>query len=206
MTALEIVTRARAIPVLRGENADRVLEVAHALFEEGFNCLEVTFTVPNATEVISELAGLEGVMLGAGTVLTVSQVHAAVSAGAHFLVSPGTGAGLIEAAGEAKTPILPGVFTPSEVMQARALGCAVLKLFPGELAGIGHLKSLRGPFPDLHFMPTGGVSNANIQDWANAGAVAVGIGSSLTGDGELGGVRARARALRAALAGVTWNA
>ena len=204
MTALEIVTQARAIPVLRGENADKVLEVAHALFEEGFNCLEVTFTVPNAIEVISELAKLEGVVLGAGTVLNVSQVHAAVRAGAQFLVSPGTDAGLIEAAREAKTPMLPGVFTPSEVMQARALGCKVLKLFPGELAGIGHLKSLRGPFPDLNFMPTGGVNNANIQDWANAGAVAVGIGSSLTGEGELGRIRERARALRTTLEGVTW--
>ena len=204
MTALEIVTQARAIPVLRGENADKVLEVAHALFEEGFNCLEVTFTVPNAIEVIYELAKLEGVILGAGTVLNVSQVHAAVRAGAHFLVSPGTDAGLIEAAREAKTPMLPGVFTPSEVMQARALGCKVLKLFPGELAGIGHLKSLRGPFPDLNFMPTGGVNNTNIQDWANAGAVAVGIGSSLTGDGELTGIRERARALRTAIEGVIW--
>jgi 2-dehydro-3-deoxyphosphogluconate aldolase / (4S)-4-hydroxy-2-oxoglutarate aldolase len=82
----------------------------------------------------------------------------------------------------------------------------VLKLFPGELGGIGHLKSLRGPFPDLHFIPTGGVNNTNIQYWANAGAIAVGIGSSLTGDGHLAGIRLRARELKTVLAGVTWQA
>jgi 2-dehydro-3-deoxyphosphogluconate aldolase / (4S)-4-hydroxy-2-oxoglutarate aldolase len=206
MTALEVATQARAIPVLRGKSADSVLEVAHVLLEEGFKFLEVTFTVPNALEVMRELSQVDGAIVGAGTVLEIAQYKAAEQAGAKFIVSPGVDVPLLEFSKGRKVPMIPGVFTPSEVMCARACGFHVLKLFPGELGGIGHLKSLRGPFPDLHFMPTGGVNNANIQDWANAGAIAVGIGSSLTGDGDLAGIRSRARALRQVLDRVTWQA
>jgi 2-dehydro-3-deoxyphosphogluconate aldolase / (4S)-4-hydroxy-2-oxoglutarate aldolase len=205
MNALEVVTQARAIPVLRGKSANSVLEVAHVLLEEGFKFLEVTFTVPNALEVMRELSKIDGAIVGTGTVLEVAQYKAAEKAGAKFIVSPGVDVSILEFAKGRKAPLIPGVFTPSEVMCARAYGFKVLKLFPGELGGIGHLKSLRGPFPDMHFMPTGGVNNANIQDWANAGAIAVGIGSSLTGDGGLAGVRARARELRAVLDGAKWS-
>jgi 2-dehydro-3-deoxyphosphogluconate aldolase / (4S)-4-hydroxy-2-oxoglutarate aldolase len=205
MTALEVVTQARAIPVLRGKNADNVLEVAHVLLEEGFKFLEVTLTVPNALEVMHELSKIDGAIVGAGTVLGVAPYKAAEKAGAKFVVSPGVDISVLEFAKGRQVPMIPGVFTPSEVMCARANGFTVLKLFPGELGGVGHLKSLRGPFPDLHFMPTGGVNNANIQDWANAGAIAVGIGSSLTGDGGLNGIRARARELKVVLDGVTWH-
>jgi 2-dehydro-3-deoxyphosphogluconate aldolase / (4S)-4-hydroxy-2-oxoglutarate aldolase len=206
MTALEVLTQARAIPVLRGKSADSVLEIAHVLLEEGFKFLEVTLTVPNALEVMRELSQIDGAIIGAGTVLEVAQYKAAEKAGAKFIVSPGVDVSVLEFAKDQKIPFIPGVFTPSEVMCARAHGLTVLKLFPGELGGIGHLKSLRGPFPDLHFMPTGGVNNANIQDWANAGAIAVGIGSSLTGDGDLAGIRSRAQALRQVLDRVTWQA
>jgi 2-dehydro-3-deoxyphosphogluconate aldolase / (4S)-4-hydroxy-2-oxoglutarate aldolase len=206
MRALDLVMQARAIPVLRGNNADHVLEVAHVLLEEGFKFLEITLTVPNAFEVLRALSEVEGAIVGAGTVLEVSQFKAAEKAGAKFVVSPGVDVFVLEFAKGRTVPLIPGVFTPSEVMSARASGFDVLKLFPGELAGIGHLKSLRGPFPDLHFMPTGGVNNANIQDWANAGAIAVGIGSSLSGDGDLLGIRARARALKMVLTSVTWPA
>jgi 2-dehydro-3-deoxyphosphogluconate aldolase / (4S)-4-hydroxy-2-oxoglutarate aldolase len=204
MTAFEVVMQARAIPVLRGKDADSVLEVAHVLLEEGFKFLEVTFTVPNALDVMRELS-IDGAIVGAGTVLEVAQYKAAEKAGAKFIVSPGVDVSVLEFARDREVPFIPGVFTPSEVMCARAYGFTMLKLFPGELGGIGHLKSLRGPFPDLHFMPTGGVNNTNIQDWANAGAIAVGIGSSLTGDGDLNGIRARARELRAVLDGVRWH-
>ena len=205
MTALEVVTQARAIPVLRGKSADAMLEVAHVLLEEGFKFLEVTFTVPNALEVMRELGKVSGAIVGAGTVLEIAQYRAAEKAGAKFAVSPGVDVSVLEFAKGRKVPLIPGVFTPSEVMCARAYGFTVQKLFPGELGGIAHLKSLRGPFPDLHFMPTGGVNNANIQDWANAGAIAVGIGSSLRGDGDLAGIRARAQELRQVLDRVEWG-
>ena len=206
MNALEVVTQARAIPVLRGKSADSVLEVAHVLLEEGFKFLEVTFTVPNALDVMRELSKVNGVIVGAGTVLEASQYKAAEKAGASFIVSPGVDVSVLEFAKGRNVALIPGVLTPSEVMCARAYGFTVLKLFPGELGGIGHLNSLCGPFPDLHFMPTGGVNNSNIQDWANAGAIAVGIGSSLTGDGDLLGIRERARELKAVLDGVMWPA
>ncbi len=211
VNALELVTQARAIPVLRGENPDTVLEVARVLLEEGFKHLEITFTVPDAARVIKELDRVEGAVIGAGTVLDARQLWAAFRAGAKFLVSPGLDSVLLEALDDFRDklsedcpPFLPGVFTPSEVMNAASKGFRVLKLFPGELGGVAHLKSLRGPFPNLHFMPTGGVTNANLQDWARAGAVCVGVGSSLTGDGDLEGVRVRAQALKKALEGVVW--
>jgi 2-dehydro-3-deoxyphosphogluconate aldolase/(4S)-4-hydroxy-2-oxoglutarate aldolase len=212
MTALELVTQARVIPVLRGHDPDAVLEVAKLLLGEGFMHLEITFTVPDAARVIAELVGLEGAVVGAGTVIDAKHLWAAIEAGARFLVSPGLNEPLLEAwddyrdkYGAACVPLLPGVLTPSEVMNAAAHGFTTLKLFPGELGGIGHLKSLRGPFPDLHFVPTGGVTNANLADWAGAGAVAVGIGSSLMGDGDLEGIRVRARELKRALEGVKWS-
>jgi 2-dehydro-3-deoxyphosphogluconate aldolase/(4S)-4-hydroxy-2-oxoglutarate aldolase len=211
VNALELVTQARAIPVLRGKDPDAVLEVAHVLLEEGFKHLEVTFTVPEAARVIEELGKVQGAVIGAGTVLDARQLWAAVRAGAKFLVSPGLDHVLLEALddyrdklGDDRPPFLPGVFTPSEVMNAASKGFHVLKLFPGELGGVAHLKSLRGPFPNLHFMPTGGVTNANLQDWARAGAVCVGVGSSLTGDGDLHGIRARARELKKLLEGIVW--
>ena len=211
MNALELVTQARAIPVLRGKDPDVVLEVAHVLLDEGFKHLEITFTVPDAARVIEELGKVEGAVIGAGTVLDARQLWAAVRAGAKFLVSPGLDGVLLEALDDYRDklwndrpPFLPGVFTPSEVMNAVSKGFRVLKLFPGELGGIAHLKSLRGPFPSLHFMPTGGVTNANLQDWARAGAVCVGIGSSLTGDGDLEGIRIRAQELKKVLDGVVW--
>ena len=211
VNALELVTQARAIPVLRGKDPDAVLKIAKVLQEEGFKHLEITFTVPDAARVIWELNHLEGAVVGAGTVLDARQLWAAVRAGAKFLVSPGLDGVLLEALddfrdklGTDRPPFLPGVFTPSEVMNAVSKGFRVLKLFPGELGGVAHLKSLRGPFPNLHFMPTGGVTNVNLQDWARAGAVCVGIGSSLTGDGDLEGIRVRARELKKVLERVVW--
>lgn len=198
MTPLQIVQQARVIPVLRGSNPDAVVEIAQVLYQEGFKTLEVTFTVPQAPQVIRALSGWDGAVVGAGTVLEKNQLESALSAGAQFLVSPGLEPALLETAQNADIPLLPGVFTASEVMQARARGYRVLKLFPGELVGVKHLKALRTPFPDLHFMPTGGVSAENLQEWFAAGAVAVGMGSSLVGDTpEV--TREKARLVQAAL-------
>jgi 2-dehydro-3-deoxyphosphogluconate aldolase/(4S)-4-hydroxy-2-oxoglutarate aldolase len=194
----------KAIPVLRGSSADAVLSLAHVLLEEGFTTLEVTFTVPNAERVIRELSRLEGVLIGAGTVLNAGDFERAVASGAGFVVSPGLTLLLSGAARVSDVPFLPGVLTPSEVMRALELGFEHLKLFPGELGGVAHLKSLRAPFPGVAFMPTGGVNVDNLEPWVSAGAFAVGIGSSLVGDGQAEGVRGRARALRSALEGLGW--
>lgn len=182
MTPLELLKRARIVPVLRGTNPDMVIEIAKVLHSEGFKTLEVAFTIPDTLRVITELAKLEGAVVGAGTVWGPVQLGAAIEAGAKFAVSPGIEARLLEAARQAKVPFYPGVFTASEVMQARLAGFTIMKLFPGEVAGVKHLKALKGPFPDIDFMPTGGVTADNLREWFQAGAVAVGMGSSLVGD------------------------
>lgn len=182
MTPLELLKNARIVPVLRGSNPDTVVEIAKVLHAEGFKTLEVAFTIPETLRVIAELAKLEGAVVGAGTVWGPVQLEAAVESGATFAVSPGIEARLLEAAKHSRVPFYPGVFSASEVMQARMAGFTIMKLFPGETAGVKHLKALRGPFPDIDFMPTGGVSADNLRDWFAAGAVAVGMGGSLVGD------------------------
>lgn len=198
--------RHKAVPVLRGNSSEAVMHAAQLLVECGFTTLEVTLTTPGANEVIAALSSAQGVTVGAGTVLSAAQLEVALTAGAKFAVSPGLEPSLLEAAKGSSVPFIPGVFTPSEVMHAINNGFKVLKLFPGELGGVAHLKSLRAPFPNASFMPTGGVNAENLGAWVNAGAIAVGIGSSLIGDGQAGGIRTRARGLRAALEAVGWSA
>ena len=118
-------------------------------------------------------------MLGMGTLTKASQAEAAKVAGANFLVSPHTEPQLAKAMVGSGLPCMMGALTPSEVVQAYQLGSDVVKLFPGSLGGPGYMRSLRGPFPEIPMMPTGGVSLENIKDWFAAGAFAVGVGSAL---------------------------
>lgn len=182
MTPRELLQQAKIIPVLRGSNPDVVVEIAKVLYREGFNTLEVAFTIPDTLRVIAELARLEDAVVGAGTVWGPVQLEAAIESGAKFAVSPGLEVRLLDAAKLSKVPFYPGVFTPSEVMQARMAGFTAMKLFPGELLGIKGLKALKAPFPDVDFMPTGGVNVDNLREWFTAGAIAVGMGNSLVGD------------------------
>jgi 2-dehydro-3-deoxyphosphogluconate aldolase / (4S)-4-hydroxy-2-oxoglutarate aldolase len=198
MKPLELLTEHRIIPVLRASSADELLRHAEILLEEGFLALELTFTTPNVLEAIKTLSQNKNVIIGAGTVLEVAQFKAALKAGAQFVVSPGVDVSLLEYAQDKKTPYYPGVFTASEVMCAKTYGFSVQKLFPAELHGTKHLKALRAPFPDVYFMPTGGVNAENLHQWASAGATAVGVGGNLIGDANPDGIRSRAKALKAA--------
>ena len=143
--------------------------------------IEVTFTTPEAALVIRDLNEEYGddILLGAGTVITCEQVEQAAEAGSTFLVSPGCDPELLPAMLETGLLVLPGVLTPSEIMLARRLGAQAVKLFPGSSGGTSYLKALRGPFPSVPFVPTGGVSLENIADWFAAGAFAVGAGGAL---------------------------
>ena len=169
------------LAVVRGESRRAALEVVGALIEGGVLGLEITFTTPEAVRVIRDLDEEYGdsILLGAGTVITDEQVERAAEAGASFLVSPGSDPKLLPAMLGTGLLVLPGVLTPSEVMLARRLGAQAVKLFPGSSGGTSYLKALRGPFPDVPFVPTGGVSLENIDDWFAAGAFAVGAGGAL---------------------------
>ena len=169
------------LAVVRGESRRAALEVVGALIEGGVLGIEITFTTPEAVRVIRDLDEEYGdsILLGAGTVTTDEQVKRAAEAGASFLVSPGSDPKLLPAMLGTGLLVLPGVLTPSEVMLARRLGAQAVKLFPGSSGGTSYLKALRGPFPDVPFVPTGGVSLENINDWFAAGAFAVGAGGAL---------------------------
>ena len=169
------------LAVVRGESRAAALEVVVALIEGGVLGIEITFTTPEAPGVIRDLDEEYGdsILLGAGTVTTHEQVERSAEAGATFLVSPGCDPDLLPAMLGTGLLVLPGVLTPSEVMLARGLGAQAVKLFPGSLGGTSYLKALRGPFPDVPFVPTGGVSLENMVDWFAAGAFAVGAGSAL---------------------------
>ena len=169
------------LAVVRGESRRAALEVVGALIEGGVLGIEITFTTPEAVRVIRDLDEEYGdsILLGAGTVTTDEQVERAAEAGASFLVSPGSDPKLLPAMLGTGLLVLPGILTPSEVMLARRLGAQAVKLFPGSSGGTSYLRALRGPFPDVRFVPTGGVSLENINDWFAAGAFAVGAGGAL---------------------------
>jgi 2-dehydro-3-deoxyphosphogluconate aldolase/(4S)-4-hydroxy-2-oxoglutarate aldolase len=173
--------RTLVVAVLRAPSADAALGATEALLAGGVTGIEITYSTPDAAAVIAELRRRHGddIYLGAGTVLTAEHARESADAGAQFLVSPGTSPGLAEAMLATGLTVLSGALTPSEVMAAVAAGVHVVKIFPASLGGPTFLRSLRGPFPDVPFVPTGGVDADNLGDWLAAGAVAVGAGSEL---------------------------
>lgn len=178
---LERVRDLGLLAVVRGESRGAAVEISEALVEGGVLGIEVTFTTPDAHMAIRDLKEEYGdrILLGAGTVTTREHVDQATEAGATFLVSPGCDPDLLPTMLETELLVLPGIMTPSEVLLARRLGAEAVKLFPGSSGGPSYLKALLGPFPDVPFVPTGGVSIENIVDWFTAGAFAVGAGGSL---------------------------
>jgi len=169
------------LAVIRGPSLDLTIKMVGALVAGGVTGIEITFTTPNALEVVQALDQEFGskIILGMGTLTKPEQAEAAKNAGAIFLVSPHTELNLAKAMTGIGLPVMMGALTPSEVMKAWTLGSDVVKLFPGSLGGPAYMKSLKGPFPDIPLMPTGGVSDKNLKEWFDAGAFAVGAGSNL---------------------------
>jgi len=200
---LDELRQAAVIAVLRSRTASDAIEVARLLAEAGVTALEITFTTPSADTVISKLVDeLDGrVLVGAGTVLNTALADAALAAGAQFLVSPGMpedAQSVFDRCGS--VPFIPGVLTPTELMGAVARGAEAVKVFPASLVGPGYLSALRDPFPDTALIPTGGIDAVQAPAWIAAGALAVGIGGSLspralTSDADRVALLERARAL-----------
>ena len=174
--------RDRALAVVRAPRVDDPAALCRALAAGGIRTVEFTFTTPGVEAVIAEaVRGAHDVIVGAGTVTDARSAEAAVAAGAQFLVTPGISEGAAGVAREAGIPILLGALTPSEVMRALALGAAAVKIFPAGLVGPAYLTDLRGPFPDVPVVPSGGLDARNAADWMRAGALAVTAGSSVVG-------------------------
>lgn len=170
---------AKIVPVVVVDGADEGLQLADALIAGGLPVAEVTLRLPGAMDAIRAISEQRPeIILGAGTVVTAEQAEEAVKAGAKYLVSPGTFEPVIRKAQELGVPILPGVATPSDVMRAVDLGLDTVKLFPaGVVGGPAAIKAFSGPFPNLSFMPTGGVSTGNIAEYFAIPAV-IAVGGS----------------------------
>lgn len=170
------------IPVIRAPSADAAVAVVEARLQAGLRVAEITMTVPNAIDAIRAVAKrFPGeVLVGAGTVTDAQTAKQAIDAGASFIVSPCLVPEVIDAAHRADVPVLPGALTPGEVFEAFRLGGDMVKVFPAQsVGGAAYLRALRGPFPDIPLVPTGGVTLENVAEMFKAGAAAVGVGSEL---------------------------
>jgi 2-dehydro-3-deoxyphosphogluconate aldolase / (4S)-4-hydroxy-2-oxoglutarate aldolase len=152
------------VPVVELPDASLAVPLAEALLAGGLSCVEITFRTPAAREGLAAIRQANPqVLLGAGTVLDEEQVDAAVEAGADFAVAPGTTEDVVRAALDRGLPMLPGICTPSDVEAARRLGLRLLKFFPAEpLGGVAYLRALCGPYRDVRFVPTGGITPATL--------------------------------------------
>lgn len=154
-------------PVVKINDADHAIPMAEALLKGNMPCAEVTFRTKAAEESIRRIASMQsGMLVGAGTVLSINQAEQAVSAGASFIISPGFNPLVVDWCLAKSIIVIPGIATPSEVLQAMNRGLSILKFFPAEaLGGIPLLEAIAAPFPELRFVPTGGISPANLADY-----------------------------------------
>lgn len=170
------------VAVIRGPSPELTVEMVAALVAGGVTGIEITYTTPNAAEVVRALDRAFGdrILLGMGTLTDPAQAAEALDAGARYLVSPITDDTLAAAMVATGLPLMIGALTPTEVFRAHQLGSDVVKLFPGSAVGPDYVKALHGPFPHIPIMPTGGVDEHNLADWFRAGVWAVGAGSQLS--------------------------
>jgi len=170
------------VPVVRASSADEAMQAIDAIKAGGVDVLEITMTVPGAVKVIEKVAGKYGsdVLVGAGTVLDPETARACLLAGAQFIVSPALNLDTIAICQRYSAPVMPGVLTPTEVITAWSAGADLVKVFPcGSVGGASYVKNLKGPFPQIKIIPTGGVSLTTAADFIKAGASALGVGTDL---------------------------
>lgn len=197
---LKRITDVGVVAVVRATTAEEAFQIAEACIKGGLPAIELTFTVPNADQVIKKLAQTidpKDLILGAGTVLDAKTTQIAIDAGAKYIVSPGFDLESAQLCQKLGVPYMPGCLTITEMLTAQKAGAEVVKLFPGSAFGPGYVKSVKGPLPNINIMPTGGVSLDNVEQWIKNGVVAVGVGGELTAPAKTGdfeGVTANARA------------
>jgi 2-dehydro-3-deoxyphosphogluconate aldolase/(4S)-4-hydroxy-2-oxoglutarate aldolase len=177
--------RDRVVAVLTAPDAETAEAACRALARGGLSCAEITFRTEAAAEAIARAAQIEGFVVGAGTVLSAQQARLAHDAGAAFAVAPGTNDEVVDACAELELPFVPGAATATEVDHARSLGCGVVKLFPaGSLGGPGFVKAMSAVYPDVRFMPTGGVDATTLDAYLAVPSV-LACGGSWLVDGRL---------------------
>jgi 2-dehydro-3-deoxyphosphogluconate aldolase / (4S)-4-hydroxy-2-oxoglutarate aldolase len=211
MTSKEIlafITEVGIVPVIRTASAESAVQAVDAIYKGGLRAAEITMTVPGAIQALEKVADRFGdrIMLGAGTVLDPETARICMLAGAQFFVTPALRIATIEMAKRYSKVICPGALTPTEVLTAWEAGADVVKVFPcGNVGGAKYIKALKGPFPQIEMIPTGGVNLENTADFLRAGACAVAVGGELVdaktiGEGRYDIIEDRARQYLAAVA------
>lgn len=178
---LEKVKELGLLAVIRGPSPELTIQMVEALVAGGVLGIEITYSTPDAEKVVKTLSQKFGksILLGMGTLTRFEQSQSAKAAGAAFLVSPICEEKLVRAMVDSGLLTMAGALTPTEVYKAYSLGADIIKIFPGSLGGPAYVKALKGPFPYIPLMPTGGVNASNVAEWFAAGVVAVGAGSEL---------------------------
>lgn len=178
---LKRITSTKIMAVIRAETPEEALEISEACYEGGVDIIEITYSVPHASDVIYELDKKmsDKILLGAGTVLDSETAKNAIEAGSKFIVAPTFSKSACFLCNRYKIDYIPGIMTPNEALLAIENGCRVVKLFPAKFLGPSYIKALKAPLPQLEIVPTGGINKDNAKEWIKAGAIAIGIGSSL---------------------------
>ena len=200
------ITGPGVLAIARHLDPVKVPAVCEALLDGGIRAFELTLNEPESTALKALAAAVRwsegsGIVVGAGTVLTMESARRAIDAGAAFLVAPHVDAEVVAWAARNGIPTLPGAATPTEVLAAWRAGAAAVKVFPASTLGPAFIRELRGPLPDVLLLPTGGVTVGNAAAFIEAGAVAVGIGSWLFGGGSPASITERAREAVGVVAG-----
>ena len=181
---LDIIRQTGVIAIMRTQSSEQLLRAADAIREGGVRAIEVTMTTPGALSVIEQAVARyqhadQEVLFGAGTVLDAESARAAILAGAQFIVAPSFSPGLVEICRRYSVPVMPGAYTPTEIVTAWECGADMVKVFPAGVGGPALIKALKAPLPQIELVPVGGVKLENTADFVRAGAAAVGVGSAL---------------------------
>jgi 2-dehydro-3-deoxyphosphogluconate aldolase/(4S)-4-hydroxy-2-oxoglutarate aldolase len=198
--ALETLRAQHLIGVVRAQTHESAHAAARAIARGGIALVEVTFTVPDATRAMAALAGADGVVLGAGTVLTADQCRAALDAGARFIVAPNFSPAVAKVALAGHAMYVPGAYTTTEILAARDAGAHVIKVYPvGVAGGPAYITVIRDPLPDVPMLAAGGTHLENVAPFLHAGCIGVGLGAALadpklTAAGQFDEITRRARA------------
>jgi 2-dehydro-3-deoxyphosphogluconate aldolase / (4S)-4-hydroxy-2-oxoglutarate aldolase len=201
----ERLISSKVIAVLRASHVSALTPVCDVLAEEGILSLELTLTIRGLLDALPEFVYryAETADVGVGTILDEAEAHQAMDSGAQYLVTPNMNLAVVRLAVERQIAVFPGGLTPTELAAGWNAGATAVKIFPAETVGAAYLKHLRGPFPDLEGIPSGGVDLDATRKWLAAGAAAVSIGGPLLGDalkgGDLSALRGRCRAVRAVI-------
>jgi 2-dehydro-3-deoxyphosphogluconate aldolase/(4S)-4-hydroxy-2-oxoglutarate aldolase len=172
----------RLVAVVRSKSPDDALALSNAAADGGIKFVEITFSVPGALDVIKELARRGGIHVGAGTVLAPQQAERAIGVGAEFIVSPSLELNLVGLCHTANIACFPGAATPTEIIAAQRAHADLVKIFPADLVGGPYfIRQMQGPFPDMRFMVSGGVTLKNVKDYVEAGVIGICLGSAYLG-------------------------